>query len=244
MNRSKLILALVTVLLIGSGAVVLARYKSIQRLGEPGVKTRAIPGTRNVEVPLPPNVLDYAAEPRLQSEIVTNVLPKDTSFGLCRYTAPDKFYIDLSVVLMGTDRASMHKPQFCLTGAGWTITKTEIVSIPVEKPDAYDLSVIKLTATTTYKQEGVEHKIGGIYVYWYVADNALSSDPVGWDRMWSIGRNLFTTGVLQRWAYVSCFAPCNPGQEEEAFARVKKLISAAVPEFQISHGPKTLLPKS
>ncbi len=242
MNRNKWILTLVTVLLIGSAAVVLARYKSIQRLGDPGVKTRPIADSTNLEVALPLTVLDYLAEPRQQAEIVTNVLPKDTSYGLCRYTAPDKFYADLNVVLMGTDRASMHKPQFCLTGAGWTITKTEVVTIPVAKPAPYDLSVIKLTAATTIKQDGVEHKIGGIYVYWYVADNALSANPDGWDRMWSIGRNLFTTGILQRWAYISCFAPCNPGQEEAAFERVKKLLAAAVPEFQIPHGPNPATP--
>lgn len=238
MNRSKWILAIVAILLIGSAAVVLARYKSIQRLGEPGVTTRPIAGSRNLEVVLPENVLDYTSELMPQSEIVTNVLPRDTSYGQRRYSTPDKFYVQANVVLMGTDRASLHKPQFCLTGAGWTITKTEVVSVPVEKPEPYDLRVIKLTAATTIKEEGREQKIGGIYVYWYVSQDALSADPSGSDRMWSIARNLVTTGVLERWAYVSFFAPCNPGQEDEAYARVKKLIAAAVPEFQIPHGQK------
>lgn len=237
MNRTKWILAIVTVLLIGSAAGVLARYKSIQRLGEPGVKTRPIAGSHTLEVLLPETVLDYTSEWMPQSEVVTNVLPKDTSYGQRRYTLPDKFYVQANVVLMGADRASLHKPQFCLTGAGWTITKTEVVSVPVEKPEPYDLRVIKLTALTTIKEEGREQKIGGIYVYWYVSHDALSADPSGSDRMWSMARNLVTTGVLDRWAYISFFAPCNLGQEDEAFNRVKKLIAAAVPEFQIPHGP-------
>ena len=78
MNRTKWILAIVTVLLIGSAAVVLARYKSIQRLGDPGVKTRPIAGSRNLEVVLPENLLDFTSEWMPQSEIVTNVLPRDT----------------------------------------------------------------------------------------------------------------------------------------------------------------------
>lgn len=236
MNRNKWILALVTVVLIGSAAGLLARYKSIQRLGEPGVKTRPIPASQNLEVALPEQVPGYVAEFRQQAEVVTNTLPKDTSYGTCRYTAPDNFYTDLTVVLMGADRGSLHKPQYCLTGAGFTINKTEIETIPMERPAAYDLTVIKLTASGTFKQEGREQKISAIYVYWYVADNALSASPEGMDRMWSMAKNLVTTGVLQRWAYISYFAPCNPGQEEEAYQRVKKLIATTVPEFQIPYG--------
>jgi len=73
----------------------------------------------------------------------------------------------------------------------------------------------------------------GIYVYWYVADNALSASATGSDRMWSIARELVTTGVLQRWAYVAYFVMCNPGQEEQAYARLRQLISASTPDFQL-----------
>jgi hypothetical protein len=40
-------------------------------------------------------------------------------------------------------------------------------------------------------------------------------------------------GILQRWAYISYFAPCLPGQEEATFDRMKKLIAASVPEYQL-----------
>jgi hypothetical protein len=236
MNRNKWILAIVTVLLIGSAAGVLARYKSIQRLGEPGVKTRPIPGSQNLEVVLPVDVAGFTAEVRSQPEVVTNALPKDTSYGLCRYTATDDFYADVNVVLMGVDRASLHKPDFCLTGAGWNIHNTEVKTIPIAKPAPYDLSVIKITASGTFTQSGREMNVGGIYVYWFVADNAFSASPQGWDRMWSIARDLLTQGVLQRWAYISYFAPCHPGQEEATYERVKALIAATVPDFQIPHG--------
>lgn len=236
MNRNKWILTVLTVLLIGSTAVLLARIKSIQRLGEPGVKTHPIAGSQNLEVVLPETALDYTSEVIPQVDIVTNTLPKDTSYGQRRYTAPDKSWISANVVLMGADRGSLHKPQFCLTGAGWTITRTEIVPITIDKPAPYELPVIKLTAKTILKHEGREQPIGGIYVYWYVAEDAFSSSPSGFGRMWSMGYHLLKSGVLQRWAYISFFAPCDPGQEEAAFERVKKLIAATVPEFQIPHG--------
>ena len=235
MNRSKVILVLVTVLMIGGTAGVIGKFKSIQRLGDPGVKTQPIPGTQNLKVVLPERVLDYQSESMPVAAIVTNVLPADTSYGQRLYISADSnFAAQVSVVLMGTDRTSLHKPQFCLTGQGWTINKTEVDKIPMEKPMAYDLPVIKLTVNGKFNSEGRQVEAGGVYAYWYVADGVLSASPSGSDRMWSIARELVTTGVLQRWAYVSYFATCPPGQEEQAYARVKQLIVASVPDFQLT----------
>jgi len=42
-------------------------------------------------------------------------------------------------------------------------------------------------------------------------------------------------------AYVACLSFCYPGQEEATYARIKELISATVPEFQLATGePATL----
>jgi hypothetical protein len=235
MNRSKLILALVTVLMIGGTAGVIAKFKSIQRLGEPGVKTRPIPGSPNLEVVLPEQVLNFTSELIPVDAIVTNVLPRDTSYGQRRYLSADSnFAAQVTVVLMGTDRTSLHKPQFCLTGQGWTINKTEVDKIQMERPITYDLPVIKLSVSGQFKIEGHPVQAGGVYVYWYVADDAISAAPSGSDRMWSIARDLITTGVLQRWAYIAYFTTCAPGQEEQAYARLKQLISASTPDFQLT----------
>lgn len=235
MNRSKWILAVITVLLIGSTAGVIAKFKSVQRLGEPGVKTRPLPGSQNLEVTLPERLPGYTMELLPVDAIVTNVLPRDTSYGHCRYTSTDSnFAAQVNVVLMGTDRTSLHKPQFCLTGAGWNINKTEVDKIRMEKPFAYDLPVIKLTVSGQFNVEGRPVVAHGVYVYWYVADDALSASPSGSDRMWSIARELITTGVLQRWAYVSYFSYGPPGMEAQLYERQKKLIVASVPEFQLT----------
>jgi len=235
MNRSKLILALVTVLMIGGTAGVIAKFKSIQRLGDPGVKTRPIPGSPNLEVLLPERVLNFTSEILPVDAIVTNVLPRDTSYGQRRYLSADSnFAAQVSVVLMGADRTSLHKPQFCLTGQGWTINKTEVDKILMDKPVSYELPVIKLTVSGQFPVEGRTVKASGVYVYWYVADDAISAAPSGSDRMWSIARDLITTGVLQRWAYIAYFATCSPGQEEQTYARLKQLISASTPDFQLT----------
>jgi hypothetical protein len=51
--------------------------------------------------------------------------------------------------------------------------------------------------------------------------------------MWLMTKRLVSTGILQRWAYISCLSICAPGQEDATFERMKTFIAAAVPEFQL-----------
>ena len=232
-------------LLVGSASGFLTLWKRIQKLGEPGVKVVAEPiydekGNRAAadSAFLPERVLDYSSEPVPITRLELGWLPKDTTYGRRNYRAPDGFEMSISVVLMGTDRTSIHKPQYCLTGQGWNIDPSEsgITLVRIRRPHPYDLPVMKLT-TTAYRDESDGRKtvMRGIYVYWFVADGELTADHL--QRMWWMARDLVRTGTLQRWAYVGCFAACWPGQEEATFERMKQLIAAAVPEFQLASGP-------
>ena len=73
-----------------------------------------------------------------------------------------------------------------------------------------------------------------IYVFWFVADDSLTADHN--DRMRRMAIELVRTGKLQRWAYVSCMAVCLPGREAATYERMKQLIAASVPEFQLTTG--------
>src|SRR2546423_6863354 len=103
----------------------------------------------------------------------------------------------------------------------------------MEQPLRYDLPVVALIAHKAIPVDGQNRTLSGVYVYWYVADDALSASASGIERMWQMASKLVRTGVLQRWAYVSCFAPCVPGQENATFERMKRFITAAVPQFQL-----------
>jgi len=239
MKSKKWIALVMALVLMGTGAASLAWLHDHQKLGAPGVKTSPLAGTKNLQVELPEKVLDYTSEKVEIDDIVLNFLPGDTSYGQRRYTAPDGAWTLVNVVLMGTDRTSIHKPQFCLQGQGWQLDPLpSATKITMERPSPYELPVIKLTGTKEFIQEdGQRVTLRGIYVYWYVADGVLSASTSGIERMWLMGRELLRTGVLQRWAYVSYFSVCRPGEEEATFERTKKLIAASVPEFQLTPGP-------
>ncbi len=234
MNTRKWIFFFIAVLMMGGGAGVLVRLKANQRLGQPGVKTMPLAEGKNLEVILPEQVLDYTSERIEQDKTVIGILPKDTSFGQRRYQALDGFWTQVNVVLMGSDRTSLHKPQFCLEGAGWHIdaAASREEAVPIERPFVYDLPVMKILATRQVEHEGQVRTFRGVYVYWFVAEDAYTAQH--WQRMWWMAREVARTGVLQRWAYVSCFAVCRPGEEEATFGRMKKFIAASVPEFQLT----------
>jgi hypothetical protein len=236
MNKQQWIIATVVVVLIGGTAALLGNMRAHQRLGEPGVKTIPTSDPKRLEVVLPDKVLDYVSERVEVDQMTKDALPQDTSFGIRLYKGPDEFQILANVVLMGGDRTSLHKPQFCLEGQGWAIdaAASSAGTIRIGKPEPYDLPVVKLVSTRVIN--GQTTNVRGVYVYYYVADNAISAGALGYERMWWMAKEVLTTGVLQRWAYVTFMAACPPGQEDATYERMKQFIAAAVPEFQTEHG--------
>lgn len=236
MKKQQTILLAVTLAIIAGTGWFLAHLHSFQRLGKPGVKTRPLAGSENVEVVLPEHVLDYASEPVEVSKLELDTLPQDTSFGKRLYKGADGFQLLLAVVLMGADRTSLHKPQFCLEGQGCQLGPGSFsaASVPIQQPHPYELPVGKLIGTREIEVNGQRGRQSVVYVYYYVADGMLSESATGFQRMWWMARDVIRTGVLQRWAYVSYLAVCEPGQEDATFERMKKFIAASAPEFQLT----------
>ena len=225
-------------------AYLLDSFKTHQRLGKPGLKlskellkdTDGKPvGTYSVQ--MPDGIGGFRAETDPLPKIMLETLPPDTVYGQRRYVAKDGFWMQSTVVLMGTDRSSIHKPQFCLTGQGWTIVKSSLTNIPMDKPHRYELPIMRLDASKLFRTtEGKDRLYSGVYLYWFVSGDQLTADHL--ERQWWMARDLLTKGILQRWAYVTYFAPCAPGFEQVTFERMKNFLTEAVPTFQEIQGPK------
>ncbi len=218
-------------LLMGVAGGAIFKLQARQSLGRPGVLAEARAGSARWHIPLPERVAAMRSEevPAVKEEL--DGLPPDTSFGKRLYRGPDGAPLLLQVVLMGRDRTSIHQPQYCLTGQGFLIERTEEVRLAVGAPDAREIPALKLTASKVFTApDGQRVPVRGIYVYWFVADGALTAHRR--ERLWWMARELLRTGTLQRWAYVSCFAQCRPGEEDATFARVREFLAEAVPQFQ------------
>lgn len=229
-----LIAALLLMALAG-GAIY--QLQTRQTLGRPGVLAEPQAGSPRWRIPLPEQVAGMTSQEVPAAEVELSALPADTSIGKRLYTATNGAPLLLQVVLMGRDRTSIHQPQYCLTGQGWLIEQTEEVRLLVAGPQPHEIPALKLTASKVFTTEsGQRVPVRAIYVYWFVADGALTAHRS--QRLRWMAEELLKTGTLQRWAYVACFAQCAPGEEDKAFARVKEFVAEAVPEFQRSPAPR------
>lgn len=245
MNGQSIRILAVTLALMGLASATLLYARHHQQLGQPGLRIVAEPiydndgnlaGTNSVY--LPSTVLDYVSDPVPIPRIELDWLPEDTTYGRRIYRSADGMEMMMSAVLMGTDRTSIHQPQFCLTGQGLRIDKSELTSIRITDPHPYDLPVMKLTASGMVPARGGGTvPIRALFVYWFVADGQITADHL--ERMWWMARDLVFTGTLQRWAYVGCLAISAPGQEDATYQRMEQLIAAAVPRFQTVTLPPT-----
>ena len=231
----------VAVLMIATTAFALVKLKARETLGAPGVKL----GIGQVEYPdgtivqtnivALPEVQGYASKAVPVTKIELTSLPSDTTFGRKNYTAEDGFQCFVSVVLMGSDRTSIHPPQYCLVGQGWNIDSTEQTTVPITQPCSYDLPVMKLI-TTKEATDANGNKVSGrgIYVYWFVTDHQLTANHS--ERMFNMAIKRLKTGVLDRWAYIACFSTCLPGDEDATYERMRSFIAASIPHFQLTSG--------
>jgi hypothetical protein len=81
---------------------------------------------------MPERVPGYTSKFASITEHELEVLPLDTNFGRRSYATTDgSFTAQASVVLMGTDRTSIHQPEFCLNSQGWTIQQKKVEQIHI-----------------------------------------------------------------------------------------------------------------
>jgi hypothetical protein len=244
MNRQKWTMLSIVLFMVGGAAFCLRGWGQHQRLGQPGILARPIPGSILMDIQLPEFVLDYTSTVMAQSDVVTNMLPKDTSLLTRQYQAPDPFqpgrpdhfFVALNAVMMGKDRTSIHKPEYCLPGQGWEIVKREPLTIAMAGPPAYELPATQWTLKKMYTDpNGHTFPIEGFYVFWFSAENKLTGSHS--ERLWWMWRDLLKTGVLDRWSYISYYTAFLPENEASAAEHMKQFVAASAPQFQLPPRP-------
>jgi hypothetical protein len=233
--KRKTILSIIVLAMIAGTAALLAVVP--QKLGRPGVKATPIPDSARMDIYLPERILGFSSTNQELDAKSLEMLPPDTSTVQRVYYKPGVIPFVASVVLMGTDRTSIHKAEYCLQGQGLHIDSATTDVVHMTEPQPYDLPVIKIVASATREVNGKIITNKCVYVYWYVTDGALSNDRSGMERTLDTTKKLLFTGELQRWAYVRFYAFCDPAQENAAYEQIKQMIAVAVPQFQLTPGP-------
>lgn len=237
MKRRELTLLLVALVLIAGSVSVLGYLKARQRLGTPGVKCMPIEGTIRVNIDLPERAAGLTGRTIPISDRVRQVLPADTSIAQMLYTNAAGQEVFCSAVMMGTDRTSIHKPHYCLSGQGYRIdeARSETTTIRIYRPSPVDLPVMKLVGMKETIINGQPVQMSCVFVYWLVSGDEVLANP---SRMsLRISEHILRTGELPRWTYIFYMANCTPGREDAAFNQIGRVINATLPDFQLTWPP-------
>jgi EpsI family protein len=159
------------------------------------------------------------------------LLPADTGYARKSYVAvanPAQ-RVFVSVVLSGRDRTSIHRPELCLVGQGWTIegaTRTNF-SYPGASAAGFAATLLRV------KREVVTARgraaVPELVAYWFVDGERVVATNSG--RIWRDAWNRLTRGRPDRWAYVLVQTGAADG-EEAALARMQAVLAGTLPAFQ------------
>jgi hypothetical protein len=231
-----------TALLVGAVAVVVAglahRLDSLQISPRVGIKLAA-DGVNPVTLP---NYLgvDWVGQNAEVTAVERQMLPEDTGFSRKNYISlrDRRQQVFLSIVLSGRDRSSIHRPELCLVGQGWTITGREESRFqwPANFPaSAVPASVLRIEREVTTPQ-GQSVKYPAIFAYWFVgADRIVASNT---ERVAYTAIDRLRSLEAHRWAYVVVQTHALDG-ENAALARIQSVLDGALPAFQEPLGPKS-----
>ncbi len=167
-------------------------------------------------------------------------LPKDTQFARRNYADSHGNRITCTIVLSGAEQRSIHRPEACMEGQGWTITHEQEIPVPLVSGHPLKAEEITLERRVTIPS-GDHITVRAFYDYWFVGQNVVTSSEMkrvlmsNWDRV--------IHNHAHRWAYVSLFSLItdnlqpNGLNNDQTRAMIVGFARQAIPSFQISEMP-------
>ncbi len=191
----------------------------------------------------------FVGEAEEQSAIEKKLLPGDTKQFKRIYRTPgrrvdERDIVNASLVIAGQDTRSIHRPEVCLPGQGWSITNSRV--LPVELSNGQFLYVRDLAIERTDQGHESHHLIKAHYIYWFVGKDVTTTSDA--KRQWLSFSDSIFRNVNHRWAYPSVMAfvtqDMNPREsqqrqrtDEETISMLTNFIRTFAPKFQ-----KNLMP--
>lgn len=193
---------------------------------------------------LPVGIGRFIGDPQKPDKVEMELLPADTQLVKMRYrtfSAPEsRDIVNATLVLAGAERRSIHRPEVCLDGQGWTLIESRV--LPVEIKPGQILEVKDLLIERQWiDKDGTRKPLRAHYVYWFVGKDVTT--PYNATQVWLSSWDNIARNVNHRWAYPSLtawvtenFEPSETGQRkrgsDETMKVITTLIRELVPRFQ------------
>ena len=214
----------ILIAILGAGVLVPALTSDVTKVSEPGVKL--VDG----QLYLVDKVGDWTGgELGGLSEAEKNILPPDTEGARRLFKDKDGHELFCSVVLAGRDVTSIHRPELCLPGQGWSIQDEYVQSVPLATTTGGALEVMRMNATRSVPlPDGRTGHYSAVFVYWFVGKDRVTA--YHWQRiLWTALDRVFHN-TNHRWAYVLISMPnlANGPQDEKPSEETMKVVSGFV----------------
>jgi hypothetical protein len=158
------------------------------------------------------------------------LLPDDTILLRKEYTNSLGHRLFVMIVLSGKERVSIHRPQICLVGQGHEITRSKVVSVPLEGRRSLDVMTLELLRRMR-NDEGTQFESASYYAYWFVGKGRET--PRHLKRMFWMAIDQIFHNVSHRWAYISVSGSRSKDSDEyrqEVVSFIKDLYPQLVPD--------------
>lgn len=205
-------IAMLVVGLAGLGTVgLIQRVESLGRMAQAGIPL-AEDGLN--PTPLPKYIgTDWIGQDSAVTAVERELLPPDTGYARKLYVSLDdkRQQVFVSVVLSGQDRTSIHRPELCLVGQGWSIEGQSQTMFDDQVPAA--LLRLRRDVVTP---DGAKVPVPALFAYWFVGRDQVVATT--FERMWQTALNRLRFQP-DRWAYVVVQAVVLPGETEAVTLR-------------------------
>jgi EpsI family protein len=202
--------------------------------------TPEVGNAAGVTMNLPDKVGSYVGFPEEISEAEKTILPPDTEFARKTYHSAQHDRILCSIVLSGAEKRSIHRPEICLDGQGWTLKSGEVVNVPLH--NGHSLPVMNLTIERTARMGNQPVSVRSYYMYWFVGKDKTT--PYHLNRTFLTSWDRLIHNIYHRWAYVIISSTITEGlsyphrNAEETLKMLESFIADIVPSFQkVGIGP-------
>ncbi len=208
-------------------ALLCSRTDASLRLAEPGLKLR-----------LPGHVKEFQGREMGMSAQERNVLDEGVELARSFYASPQGRHILVTMIVGGPGKRTLHRPEVCLPGQGWSIASSEVITLDFadgRKTEATLLHLVRETAA----ENGERVRVRALNVYWYIGSDG-STRPDYYGHISKGYQDSLLKDLNHRWSMISVFVPVSElpvsadlGFEEfTVLEETRAFLKDLVPELQ------------
>jgi len=187
--------------ILAGGVLLTALTSDVTQVSEPGI---AVKDGRPF---LSEKFGDWAGGPlEGLSEQERAILPQDTEGARRVYTDSAGNQVYCSIVLAGRDVTSIHRPELCLPGQGWSIQTSSVEPVTVPSAAGGSLELMRLNTVRNHQlPDGRTVQGRSIFVYWFVGKDRTTAHHL--ERIFWTTKDRVLHNTNHRWAYILIHSP-------------------------------------